>query len=311
MQRSSLALLTLTLGLALAGCDVDNMEWGDSNRYKEDFSYDHKLNPGGRVFLENFNGSVELLGWDKDTVQITGSKFASRQEVMEQVKIEVVSEPDSLRIRTIRPFERNCNCGAKYVVRLPRKVNLDRIESSNGSVRIENIDGPARLRTSNGSVRVWSVNGDLEAVTSNAGIEVNSFTGAASLKTSNGRIRAEGIRGNFDAQTSNSSMDVTIAQLDSGRPVRLASSNGSINVAFEKWNANEVVAHTSNASINLRLPEGVNAELKARTSNGSITTDYEVATTEVSKSRLDGKIGSGGPLLDLTTSNGAIRIQRR
>ncbi len=311
MRRSFLAILTAALGLALAGCDIDSMEWGDSNRYKEDFSYDHKLNAGGHVFLENFNGSVELLGWDKDTVQITGQKYASRQEVMEQVKIEVVSEPNSLRIRTIRPFERNCNCGAKYVVRLPKKVLLDRVESSNGSVRVENIDGPSRLRTSNGSIRVWGVNGDLEAITSNASVEVNSFQGAASLKTSNGRIRAEGIRGNFDAQTSNASVDVTIAALESGRPVRLTSSNGSINLGFDKWNGNEVIARTSNASINLRLPEGVNAELKARTSNGSITTDYEVATTEVSKSRLDGKIGSGGPLLDLGTSNGAIRIQRR
>lgn len=311
MRRTILPLLTAGALLALVGCDIDAADWGNSSRYKQDFSYSHKLNPGGRVFLENFNGSVEVLGSDSDNVSITGAKYASREEVMEQMKIEVVSEPDSLRIRTIRPLDRNCNCGAKYVIRLPKKVTLDRIESSNGSIRLDNTEGPARLRTSNGSIRVWGVKGNVEAQTSNASIEVNSFDGAAVLKTSNGRIRADGVRGNFDAQTSNASIDVTIAELESGRPVKLTSSNGSINLAFDRWNNNEIIVGTSNASINLRLPQSVNAQLKARTSNGSITTEYEVATTEVSKSRLEGRIGSGGSLIDLGTSNGSIRLLKR
>lgn len=311
MRRTILPLLTAASLLLLTGCDIDAADWGNSNRYKQDFSYDHKLNPGGRVFLENFNGSVEVIGTDSDSVSITGTKYASREEIMEQMKIEVISDPDSLRIRTIRPVDRNCNCGAKYVIRLPKRVTLDRIESSNGSLRLDNIEGPARLRSSNGSIRVWGVKGNVEAQTSNASIEVNSFDGAAILKTSNGRIRADGIRGNFDASTSNASIDVTIAELESGRPVKLNSSNGTITLAFNKWNNNEIVADTSNSSINLRLPSGVNAQLKARTSNGSITTDFEVATTEVSKSRLEGRMGSGGSLIDLSTSNGSIRITRQ
>lgn len=310
MQRTTLGLITASSLLLLGGCDFEGMEWGDSNRYKQEFSYDHKLNPGGRVFLENFNGSVELLGWDKDTVQITGTKYASRQEVVDQMKIEVVSEPNSLRVRTIRPFERNCQCGAKYTIRLPKKVALDRVESSNGSLRVENIDGEARLRTSNGSIRVMDMRGTIEAVTSNASIDVNSFAGGASLKTSNGRIRAEGVRGSFDADTSNASIDVTIDELDAGRPLKLDSSNGSINLTLLNWNQNPIVASTSNASVNVRLPTGVNAQLRARTSNSSITSDYEVATTETSKNKLDGRIGSGGPLIELSTSNGGVRLMK-
>jgi hypothetical protein len=312
MSRAILASFVCAAALATSGCDFDGADWaGDSNRYKEDFAYDFKLQPGGRIFLENFNGSVEVLGWDKDAVQVTGTKFASREQIMREIKIDTMSEPNYLRIRTIRPVERNCNCGAKYILRVPNKVTLERIESSNGSIRAEALEGTSRLQSSNGSIRTWSVKGDLEATTSNGSIELGQFQGSAVLKTSNGRIRADGIRGRLDADTSNGSIDVTVADPEQGRPLKLSTSNSSISLVMEKWSGNPIVAHSSNASVNVRLPEGVNADLRARTSNGSITSDFEVTAREMSKSRVEGRLGAGGPLIDLSSSNGSIRIQRR
>lgn len=303
-----LAVLATT---GLAGCDIDPTEWGDSNRYKEDFSYTYKLDPGGRLFLESFNGSVEIMGWDKDSVEVTGTKYAARRENMENLKIDAVSEPSYLRLRAIRPVERNCNCGAKFVLRVPKKITIERVETSNGAIRAESLIGPARLKTSNGSLRLWSLSGDIEATTSNGPIEVTEFSGAAILKTSNGRIRAEGIRGNFSADTSNGPIDVNIEELDAGRSLRLDTSNSTISLSMAKYNGNPVIAGTSNGSINVRLPAAINAEVQAKTSNGSITSDFEITTKTMSKTRLDGRLGNGGPLLDLSTSNGSIRLLKR
>ena len=57
-MRLSVPLALLLLSLPLAA-DI----WGNSDRYKEDFSYDFKLAPGGRLEVESFNGSVEVVGW--------------------------------------------------------------------------------------------------------------------------------------------------------------------------------------------------------------------------------------------------------
>jgi hypothetical protein len=74
----------------------------------------------------------------------------------------------------------------------------------------------------------------------------------------------------------------------------------------------DVRVSTKNGGITLRLPESTNARVVARTSNSSITTDFEItAHGEISKNRLDGVIGAGGPLIDLSTSNGGIRLLRR
>src|SRR4029077_10948985 len=108
--------------------------------------------------------------------------------------------------------------------------------------------------------------------------------------TSNGRVRAEGVRGAFDASTSNGSVDATADELRPGG-VRVSTSNGGITV---------------------RLAGAANARLMARTSNSSISTDFDVTSRGVSdKHRLEGTIGSGGPVLDLSTSNGSIRVVKR
>jgi hypothetical protein len=53
----------------------------------------------------------------------------------------------------------------------------------------------------------------------------------------------------------------------------------------------------------------VNARLSAATSNASISSDFEMRMRgEISKHHIEGTLGSGGPLIDLSTSNGQIRI---
>lgn len=312
MRQRLLFSMMLAASLMLGGCvDFDPSDWGDSQRFKEDFSSRHKLASGGRVLVEGFNGSIEVMGWDGDGAEVAGTKYASREEVMHDLKVDITSDATGLRIRSRKPLEQGCNCGVKFVLRVPRKVVLESITTTNGSIRVESLAGQATLKTTNGSVKVWSVEGDLDARTTNGSIDLEKFNGAAELKTTNGRVKAMGVKGAFAATTSNGSIDADLDYVETGKPVVLETSNGSINLVLAEWKNNEVRAHTSNSSINVRLPDGVQAELRAATSNGHINSDFEVTTTQSSKTRLAGRIGGGGALLDLTSTNGNIRLLKR
>ncbi|HUQ94963.1 MAG TPA: DUF4097 family beta strand repeat-containing protein [Bryobacteraceae bacterium] len=298
----------LVICLMLTGCDIDGFD--QMSRVKEDFHYSYKLTPGGRLELENFNGSVEITGWDKDTVEIDGTKHAPTRELLDAMKIDVSASPGVIRVRSVRPPERRGNMGVKYVLRVPRKVLLDRIVSSNGSIRVQSVEGSVRVKTSNGSVRASNLKGDIDVTTSNGAVELADFTGGAVLHTSNGSIRAQGVRGHFEAITSNGGIDVHVAEA-SGWPIRAESSNGKIALTIDSLSNTGVRASTSNASITLRLPSSARAQVKASTSNSSASSDFDIAARGThSKNRLEGTIGSGGPLLDLSTSNGSIRIQK-
>lgn len=300
--------LIATSFLILAGCDIEDMDMGTTE--KEDFHYSYDLKAGGRLELETFNGSVEITGWDKDTIDISGTKRARSRDLLDQIKVNVVNAPDSVRIETRRPVDRRGNMGVSFVIHAPKKLVLERINSSNGGIRIEQIQGHGRLRTSNGGIKTISCQGDFEVTTSNGTIDLADLSGGATARTSNGAIKADGLRGYFEGQTSNGGIDVRIAEAK-GRQVRATTSNGRINLVIESNKDADVKASTSNGGITVKLPSNIKAQLRAHTSNSSISSDFDVTTSgNISKHHLEGTIGSGGPLVDLSTSNGNIKIAK-
>jgi hypothetical protein len=310
MQKQLLVLSVAAGLLGFVGCDIEDLDiGGGSERYSQDFHYSYPLQPGGRLSVENFNGSIEISGWDQNTVDISGTKYARTPELRDSLKIEVDHTADAVYVRTVRPSDRRGNMGAKYIIKVPRRTQLDRITSSNGGIRTLDIEGSARLKTSNGGVRAENVKGNLDAQTSNGGIDVQGLEGSVSVRTTNGRVHAEDVRGSIEAATSNGGIHVRLAKPESGSPIKLQTSNGGIELTLETVNQNEIRASTSNGGITLHLPGNLAADLIANTSNSSISTDFEVqARGSISKNHLEGKIGAGGPTIDLSTSNGSIRL---
>src|SRR6476660_3720077 len=288
MRKRTFLVLAPVL-LFLAGCDLEDL--GSSDRYTADFHYGSLK--ATRLSVENFNGSIEIASWDQDSIDISGVKYAGTTELRDAMKIDVATTGDTLHVRTVRPSERRGNMGAKYVIKVPRKIELDRITSSNGGIRVTDMKGSVDAQTSNGSV------------------EVQDLDGSAVLKTSNGRVHAEGVKGTLEAETSNGGINVHVAKAEAGRPVKLETSNGSIELTVDNANQNDVHASTSNAGITVHMPASIAARVRAHTSNGSISSDFEVqAQGQITKHSLEGTIGSGGPVLDLSTSNGSIRLEK-
>lgn len=304
MRAASACTAVLLPLVFLTACD--EFEFGNFERYKEDFHYTYPLAAGGRLSVENLNGSVEISSWEKDSVEINGTKYAGSEQSLKEIKIDISPSPNVLQVRTVPAFGAR-NVGARYTIRVPRRIQLDRIVSSNGSIKVEDVDGLANLHSSNGSIRTWRFKGALDAQTTNGSIEASGQTGNANLRTSNGSIRVEINKGGLAATTSNGGITARVMQPDTDQPVRLESSNGHIELSMDALR--EVHASTSNSSIIVRLPDAISARVRARTSNSSITTDFDVLTRGmINKHSLEGTLGSGGPLIDLSTSNGSIKL---
>jgi DUF4097 and DUF4098 domain-containing protein YvlB len=140
-------------------------------------------------------------------------------------------------------------------------------------------------------------------VSSNGPIHVDDVDAGVSLRTSNGPVRVDDSKGGIDVTTSNGPVNIRGA----AGPVMLRTSNGPIELTLDS--VAEVRAKTSNGPITLRIPSGAGAILHARTTRGRIRSDFELsAERRISSNDLEGTIGRGGPLLDLSTSNGPIRI---
>jgi DUF4097 and DUF4098 domain-containing protein YvlB len=260
--------------------------------------------------VDNFNGSVEIEGWDEPTIEVTGVKYASTEDLLKTMKVEVHEMGSVTELRTVRQDTFRGNRGARYLIRAPRKTIVDRVLSSNGSVRVHDMQSAANVHTSNGPIRIENVSGGVDAVTSNGAIDLDTVSGRLHLHTSNGRIRAEYITGQCDAETSNGAVTLRFKDAPSG-PTRIHTSNGSVDLALFESPKDEIHAETSNGSISVELPGDVSAHVNARTSN-SVSSDFDVTGNvfDNEKHHLEGNIGAGGPLIELTTHNGGIHLRK-
>ena len=269
-------ILLIGCSILLSGCiGIDGM--GDSDRYTEDFHYSWDISANGRVRLENTNGGVEVMGWDQNKVDISGTKFGSTEQLRNQVKINIDHQPDFVDIRTSRPAVTFGGSGARYVIHVPRTAMLDKVETTNGSVRVTGIEGGVRVKSTNGS------------------------------------ITAEHVGGEFDARTTNGRVTARID--DAGQqPVRVHTTNGSVDLEMANGPKSDLRVDTTNGSITARMPGGITGRLRADTSTGSVTSDFDFGTQHEHQhgreKHIEGSIGSGGPTMEFSTHNGSIHIQK-
>ena len=120
----------------------------------------------------------------------------------------------------------------------------------------------------------------------------------------NASIRAADLAGDVRAQTVNGSVRLSTSQGAWAKTV-----NGSIRAAFGGTSLNgEATFETVNGSVTVAVPETTNADVEIRTSNGRITLNMPVDTTRLSRRRVEGTLGEGGPDLRLKTVNGSITL---
>jgi len=160
-------------------------------------------------------------------------------------------------------------------------------EGSGVEVNVEfRVRVPARVRLAS----VSTVNGS---------VSVHDVSGAGSLSTVNGNVTLDRGAGLFSARATNGSISLELLSLSGG----LAPQAGSDRSAA-------LIARTTNGSVLLSLPAGAGAELDAETRNGDFSSELPLLARTSSAGRsIRGRVGSGGPLLQLRTVNGSIRLR--
>jgi DUF4097 and DUF4098 domain-containing protein YvlB len=126
-------------------------------------------------------------------------------------------------------------------------------------------------------------------------------------RTVNGGIEATGLKADAEATTVNGGVE-----LDSTGTARAETVNGGITARLGRadWDGT-LKLQTVNGGIDVTLPDGLSADVKCSTVNGDISTDFPLTVKgKVARRKLEGTIGSGGRLLEMTTVNGGIELKK-
>lgn len=183
------------------------------------------------------------------------------------------------------------------------------LKSSFGAIEASNMPKGIRAVTGNGAIVLTDIGGDTFAKTSFGGISVERANGNLTAENNNGSVTARDIKG--DAGVNTSFAGVTLEGI--GGKVRVDNQNGAISVTAKRplSGCRDISLKTSFSSIRVQIPDGVGYNVAAHTSFGRISTDVPItATGSMGSDSLNGTIGTGGCLLQLTDSNGSIEITK-
>ncbi|MGD9906057.1 MAG: DUF4097 domain-containing protein [Vicinamibacterales bacterium] len=158
-------------------------------------------------------------------------------------------------------------------------------------------EGPSRSegrRRSGWSVsfRIWAPAPTALALTArNGGISLHGMRGESRFSTNNGGVVLEGMGGKVVGTTR----------------------NGGVNVRLDgtRWDGDGLDVETTNGGVSVAVPAGYSAELETGTVNGGFRTDLPLTVQGRLDRQVRATLGSGGPLLKVTTTNGGVRITQR
>ncbi len=173
---------------------------------------------------------------------------------------------------------------------VPRTANLN-LHSGDGHIRAHGVTGELQLETGDGSIEVTDLRGTVRLHTGDGHIEGSALDGSLDASTNDGHLR---IRGRFDA-------------------LRLETGDGSItaDVLPGSKMSNNWSIHTGDGSVTVRLADGLAADIEAHTGDGSISSQLPLMVSGILGQRdLRGKLGGGGPTLQIRTGDGSIRLER-
>lgn len=249
--------------------------------------------PKGRVIrVNNSNGLTRITGEDRADIEVAAHKIAraessdAAERLLEEIRLVFHDTGDSLDLEVEVPRKWNRRGTANLCIKLPRGMEVW-VAAVNGRVDVEGIRGLVHARSTNGSAKVSDVIGDVEIGTTNAKVSCSCIRGKLMARSSNGKIEIDQHRGSVDASTS----------------------NGLIHASLEEIGAEGVQLATSNGRIVLDLPEHVDADVDIRVDNGVIRNDRELCHKgRETNGRVAGRLGLGGKLIKLRTSNGSISM---
>ncbi len=265
-------VIFLSLFMFLIGTTL--LQAGDFQGYneKEDFHKTFPLDKDGTFSLINVNGPVSIKTWNSDEVDIQAEKAVrGRRENLDKIKIEIESGSGRIVVNTIFPKIRGFRGKVSYEIKVPEGLELEKIRTVNGNINIRGYVTDVRATTTNGDISVSEASGQLVFI------------------TTNGNVNTEDVQGEINAR----------------------STNGSIYLEVDSV-SDEITARTTNGGISLTIDsKNIDADVEVRTTNGRITIDFPVTiqSGQISKRRLDGRIGDGGPLISLKTTNGSVKIR--
>ncbi len=297
------------------------------------FSEEFALRPGGRLTIDVDDLDIHVkTGSGREgvvEVYVKGSGRDDAHEWLEKTHFEAHLDGNILVIENRAPNRVNFGFGNWFrntrvwaVVHVPARTDVS-INTEDGDVQIDDLEGDAHVRTEDGDLEFSTVRGaSVEISTEDGDVKAGSLeAGEVTVVTEDGDLNIDGISAKR-IHVASSDGDISVTRIDGGR-ISIETDDGDIDVtvAGERLDARcsdgdmtirllakmDVDVESNDGDIVLHIPRDMGADIDLR---GRHLAVHDIAITgRVSDDVIKGSIGNGGASIRVKAGDGSIRIR--
>lgn len=269
------------------------------------------VTPGEELEVSTSGGSITVMGTDANEAVVkmyvrrknrylsaSDTDLRNYEIVIEKKGSKVVAK--AKRTSSSTNILNPNNESVSFEVLVPRQFQVD-VNTSGGSIRLENLEGKIDGRTSGGSINLGSLTGKVDVRTSGGSITITESMGELNARTSGGSVSATKSSGIINLSTSGGSMRLE----ELSGEVSASTSGGSIRANIIDLTG-DISLRTSGGSITAKLPRGLGLDLELR--GNSVRIPLENFSGESKRNQIIGKMNGGGYNVSMRTSGGGVQV---
>ncbi|HET7291920.1 MAG TPA: DUF4097 family beta strand repeat-containing protein [Vicinamibacteria bacterium] len=260
--------------------------------------------PDGIVEIDNPAGSIRVIGWAKNEIQVTGvlGQGASGVDLSVHGRKAVVS------VDTMNPH----GIKSDLEIRVPAGSRVQ-IDSFAAEVSVEGVNGEVRAETVNGSIRLSGGFQAAEVSSVNGSIEVSGNTKRLQAESVNGAVTVKGAGGEIAASSVNGLLSVAGSAFDRAS---LETVSGGLRFEGDLRPEASLDASSVSGATEFVFPATVSADFVITTFSGEIVNELGGPTPTrsskwTSEKELEFTAGKGGASVTIETLSGTIRLRKR
>jgi DUF4097 and DUF4098 domain-containing protein YvlB len=288
---------TLKLKLLFALCALAPLTAWAGDSIDQNWPVDSDV----RISVENVAGEIEIEGWNRNEVQLTGELGDSVDE------LEIDESSSHLQIAVVNRDQRNID-ETVLVLRVPEGASIE-ANAVSADIDISGLD--------NDKLTATSVSGDVEVQAKSQWISIESVSGDVSFSGETPRISAEsvsgdvelsGLSGDVEATTVSGDMELQAGEMDSGK---FETVSGDIQISAELSANGKLSAESMSGDVVIILPASQSGLFKAQSFSGRIATDFGSVShaKHGPGSHLKHAAGKDGAEIRLESFSGNIKIR--
>jgi DUF4097 and DUF4098 domain-containing protein YvlB len=274
--------------------------------FAESGSVDRKVaaDADGEVVISNVSGSIDVRGWDRNEVRVTGDLGSGVE------RLDLETSGGRTVVKVVLPRGNSHDGEADIEVSVPR----------NSSVEVSAVSADVSSRGVLGTQRLKSVSGEVTADIAGDESEVRSVSGDVTVRGSGKpmRLRVSSVSGNLDLTNAAGSLDVVTVsgdarvQMGDTSDVRGRTTSGSLEVRGKLTRDGRVDVEGVSGDITLRLsaPGGFSTEIESFSGDieGCLADNVERVSKYGPGSRLTIRTVESGARVRAKTLSGDIDI---